>query len=264
MMGETAGETDWNINEPSRAAYYVRRSTFEQENQHQIESIRDFLDEHGLDIAEVGDYVETASGAKRDREELMDLMEAIQNGEIDHVIVWELSRIARDGLVAQEFFTLCEDEDVVIHVTDGNVQRITPDGQNRLVADIYASIYADERRTLVRRTKLGQKRAYKAGKWVGNPPLGFTTDGDGYLIPNVEFYGDEYNEEKDGFFKVQAAIEDIDNGESYRSAAMNMECTRQVLSNIDQDGEKRRWYLEQEADDERVQTALEELDEIES
>ena len=51
----------------------------------------------------------------------------------------------------------------------------------------------------------------------------------------------------------------IDDGESYRSIAMEMICTRQALSSVDQDGEKRRWYLEREAADDRVQRALDEL-----
>jgi hypothetical protein len=42
-----------------------------------------------------------------------------------------------------------------------------------------------------------------------------------------------------------------------------MECTGQALSSVDQDGEKRRWYLEREGDDDRVQRALDELDEME-
>ncbi|PSH00545.1 MAG: hypothetical protein BRC30_02950, partial [Nanohaloarchaea archaeon SW_7_46_7] len=30
---------------------------------------------------------------------------------------------------------------------------------------------------------------------VGQPPLGFTTDSEGYLIPNCEFYAEDYNED---------------------------------------------------------------------
>jgi len=48
-----------------------------------------------------------------------------------------------------------------------------------------------------------------------------------------------------------------------REPPEEMECTGQALSSVDQDGEKRRWYLEREGDDDRVQRALDELDEME-
>lgn len=65
-------------------------------------------------------------------------MDSVEDGQIDHVIVWEISRIARDGLLAQEFFPLCEEHEATIHVTDGNVRLLTLDGPNRFAADIYA------------------------------------------------------------------------------------------------------------------------------
>ena len=186
---------------------------------------------------------ETASGANRSREEFQRPLSKIEAGEVDHVVVWELSRIAREGELAQRFFNACEDHDVHVHITSGSIREIKPDGTNRFVADILAAVYAEERRTLIRRTKLGQERALKHGRWVGQPPLGFTTDSDGYLIPNCEFYGEDYNEDRDGFFAVAHAVEEIDRGESYRSAADGLQCTLQALLLVGQDSEKRRWYF---------------------
>ena len=68
---------------------------------------------------------------------------------------------------------------------------------------------------------------------------------------------DEYS------FAIARAVEEIDDGESYRSAADGLQCTRQALSSVNQDDEKRRWYLKRAADDERVQRALDELDGVE-
>ncbi|KMT45710.1 hypothetical protein EL22_28695 [Halostagnicola sp. A56] len=57
------------------------------------------------------------------------------------------------------------------------------------------------------------------------------------------------------------ALELIENGMSYRQAAENTpHVTRQTLSNIDQDEGKRGWYTEQEAEDDRIQNALCEID----
>jgi len=247
---------------PNYAAY-IRRSTFEQENEHQREAIRDWLESEGIQIDSVSFLSETASGASRNREELRNLMELIEAGEVDHVVVWELSRIAREGQLAQEFFNLCEDNDVHVHITSGSIREIKPDGTNRFVADILAAVYAEERRTLIRRTKYGQQRALDNGEWVGQPPIGFTTDEDGFLIANVDFY-EGYNQDRAGFYEVEGALRRIDeNDASYRSVANDANFTRPAISKLDKDDERRRWFTEREASDERIESALAELQRLE-
>lgn len=241
-------------------AVYIRRSTFQQENEHQRTAIKDWLDRRGLELSDdnVHIYSETASGASRNREELLELMERIEKDEVDHVIIWELSRIAREGQLAQEFFNLCEDYNVHIHVTSGSIREIKPDGSNRFVADILAAVYAEERRTLIRRTRYGRERARSEDKWTVKPPLGFTTDSDGYLIPNIQAYGEDYNEDRDSFWDIKHALEQIEyEDSSYRKEAQELETSRQSLSRIHQDESKLQRYLDFESDDERVDNALE-------
>lgn len=250
-----ASETDSTV-------AYIRRSTQRQENEHQYESVRNWLADRGQNPSEIEFLEETASGSSRSREKFNELIDRIEDGEVDEVVVWELSRIARDGELSQRFFNLCEENNVHVHVTSGTIRELTPDGSNRFVADILAATYAEERRTLIRRTKYGQQRAMNAGKWVGKPPLGFTTDEDGYLITNVEFY-ERFNDDRPGFWAVEAALERIDDGNSYRSTASRLGCSRAALRSLYEDEERRRWFEDREADDERVQTALEELDAIE-
>lgn len=243
-------------------AAYIRRSTFEQENEHQREEIRRFLEDEGASLGDAEVIAETASGASRDREGLEELMGSIRAGDVDHVVVWELSRIAREGELAQRFFNLCEDHGVHVHVTSGSIREIKPDGTNRFVADILAAVYAEERRTLIRRTKYGQQRALDNDKWVGKPPLGFTTDDDGYLVANVELY-DGHNPDRDGFYAVAGAMEALEGGGSYRGVAADLQCSRRALADTHKDESRRRRYLEREAKDHRVQNALNELTELE-
>jgi DNA invertase Pin-like site-specific DNA recombinase len=243
---------------------YVRRSTFEQENEHQREAIADWLDREGIPASDVEFLSETASGASRNREQFRELLGMIEADEVDHVVVWELSRIAREGELAQQFFNACEDHNVHVHVTSGSIREIKPDGTNRFVADILAAVYAEERRTLIRRTKYGQQRALDNDKWVGKPPLGFTTDDEGYLIPNIEFY-EAYEGDRADWYKVEAALEALENDEgTYRGLASDMRCGRTSLSQFHKDHDRVRWYLDREADDVRVQAALDELTEVES
>jgi len=164
-----------------------------------------------------------------------------------------------EGELAQRFFNACEDHNVHVHITSGSIREIKPDGTNRFVADILAAVYAEERRSLIRRTKPGQERDLENGQRVGQPPLGSTTDADGYLVPNCEFYGNDYNPDQDGFFGVAQTLGQIDTGESYLGAASELECTRQALASIDLDDEYRGWYLQRDACEGRIQRAPDEL-----
>lgn len=259
MTPPTSATTDDHdtINAPTAA--YVRRSTFKQENEHQMDAIRDWLADHDLNISDIEVYSETASGATRNRDELCALMNSIENGELDHVVIWELSRIARDGELAQQFFNLCEDNNVHVHVTSGSIREIRPDGTNRFVADILAAVYAEERRSLIRRTKFGIRRAKNNEKWIGQPPLGFTTTDDGYLVARLD---DDLEAERDSFYAVRDALQDIDDGASYRSVAKRLHASRHGVTRLYKDDEKRRWYLHFDAEDDRVQRALNELTDV--
>jgi hypothetical protein len=109
-------------------------------------------------------------------------------------------------------------------------------------------------------TKDGQQRALDNDKWVGKPPLGFTTDDDGYLIANVELY-EAWNPDRDGFYAIEAAMERLaaDRDASYNTVAGELRCSRPALTNAWKDEQKRAWYLDREADDDRVAAALGEL-----
>ncbi len=238
-------------------ATYIRRSTAEQEEEHQRTAIREWLADHDIQLGDVDVYAEQASGASEDRDEFQQLIDAIEAGEYRDVVVWEISRIARKGFMAQQFFDACEDNQVTIHVTNGSVRQVDPDGHGRMVADVIAAVAAEERRSLIRRTEAGLKRAKSEGKWVGNVPVGFVRV-DGYLRPN---FSPDYEDGETGFHDIVSALEDIDGGESFRSVARETpNVTRQTLMRIDDDEDRRSWYLEAEAEDERVDNALSEVE----
>jgi DNA invertase Pin-like site-specific DNA recombinase len=234
-------------------ATYIRKSTDKQSDQHQRADIRDWLDENGIEISEVDFYAETGSGASSTRDEFTALLESIEDDEYTDIVVWEVSRIARKGFLAQRFFDACEEHGVTIHITNGSVRRIEPDGTGRLIGDMISSVAAEKRRSLIRRTRSGQKQARKAGKWVGNPPVGFTVV-DGFLKPNLD---PDYEEGETGFFDVVEAMECVEAGQSYnKTAKQTPNVTRQTLSKIHQDEQRQAWYLSGDADDDRVQDAL--------
>ncbi|WP_336036647.1 recombinase family protein [Halobacterium yunchengense] len=243
-----------NMNEVTA---YIRKSTADQEDEHQRQDIANWLDQHDLTIGEVEVFAEQASGASEDRDEFLSLIERIEDGDFTNVVVWEISRIARKGVLAQRFFDACEENEVVINVTNGSVREVHPDGTGRLIADIIASVAAEERRSLIRRTRSGQRRAREAGKWLGQVPAGFIRE-DGYLRPNLN---PDYENDETGYFDIVKALEAISNGESYNSiAGRTPNVTRQTLATIDQNEERRSWYEDEPtANDSRVEAALDSL-----
>jgi len=237
-------------------AVYIRRSTKKQSDEHQVEDVTDWLNREGLRIGDVEMYTDQGSGASSDREDFSQLIDDIEAGEVTDVVVWEISRIARNGTLAQKFFDTCEDAGVTVHITNDAVRRVEPDGHGRLVADIVASVAAEERRRLIERTKSGIETAREQGKWVGQVPAGFTTV-DGYLKPNLS---PDYDEGETGFFDMFDALERIENGASYRGEAMDTpNVSRQTLMRIHKDEERRAWYFDESPDNEHVDDALDEV-----
>ena len=242
------------MEDPTDYGVYIRRSTADQEEEHQRTAITKWLEERELQLGDVELYAEQASGASGDRDEFQRLIDDVEGDELAHVVIWEISRIARKGFLAQKFFDACEDNGVTIHVTNGSVRKVEPDGHGRMVADVIAAVAAEERRSIIRRTRAGLKRAKSEGKWVGQVPAGFVRV-DGYLRPN---FSPDYDADETGFHDISDALEDIAAGESYRSVAgQTPNVTRQTLMRIDNDDARRRWYLDAEAEDQRVAEALE-------
>lgn len=241
----------------SDTAVYLRASTADQTLANQRQSIGDWIDERAMTWDDVDQYADIGSGADDDREEFQALFDELRAGAYEYVICWEISRLSRRGATLQEWFDTAEDTETTIIITDGAVETVAPDGQGRFVADIIGMVYQQERRQLIRRIESGIDRAQREGKWLGQVPAGFARDDDGYLQPNLN---PDHDAGETGYLELRRALEQIDSGASYRSTATGLPVTRQTLAKIDRDPERRAWYLDAEADDERVDEALQGAD----
>ena len=247
------------MNEKVRAsenvAAYTRASTNKQNSEHQRDDISDWAENHNITPTQIHWYVDLAqSGSDSGREQFIKLTEAIKTGEYDRVIVWEISRLARLGSIYQEFFETAADNQTVVNITNGWTDTVRPDGTGKLIADISAAVAEEERRKLISRVKSGVRHARKEGKWLGEVPVGFKRNEEGYLRPNLT-----PDENEDGFLEIRNALEVIEEGSSYRQEAKGLNTTRQTLSRIHQNEERRNWYLDATANDDRVNEALQEI-----
>lgn len=237
-------------------AVYIRASSAGQTDEHQHESIDAWLADHNIPTDDVERYVDLDwSGYKDDRPQFQALLTELDNGNLDRIVCWELSRVSRRGATLQEFLDTCEDTDTTVVVTDGAIEKIKPDGTGRFVADVIGMVYQQERRQLIRRVEAGIKRAKNEGKWVGNLPAGFRRDENGYLQPIID-----PDDGEDGFLEIRDALRRVEEGDSYRSVAGGLSMTRQGLAKIHKDDTRQSWYFDGDADDDRVQGALNEVD----
>jgi DNA invertase Pin-like site-specific DNA recombinase len=240
----------------AHVATYIRASTDTQETTHQQNAIDDWLDERDIGPDDVDRYADLGhSGSDPGRKQFSALIDAIETGQYEYVVVWEISRLARLGSIYQRFFERCEDAGTTVAITDGWIEEVRPDGTGKLIVDISAAVAEEERRRLIKRVEAGVERAQDQGKWLGALPKGFERDDDGYLHVLLD---PDQDDGEVGYLEVRRALERIETDESYRTVARDLpNLTRQTLMNIHKDPQRRRWYLQTEADDERVDTALE-------
>jgi len=236
-----------------RGAIYARVSTSEEEGlqdpSRQLHACREQLEQVGVE--EVDIYSERGSGADGNREDLQALLEAVKDGEYDCVCMSEVSRLARRTSVAAEFIHVCvEDREIPIYLTDDMIDTIQPENpMSSFFAKQLALWYEEERKQTIRRVKDGMKQAQREGKWTTKPPKGFTTDEDGYLIPDLE-----------EFLRVQAAVERVLEGDTKYRVEKDTGVSRRTLTRILDDPDRLRLYIDVETDDDQLADALAEAD----
>ncbi|AUX09310.1 site-specific recombinase, DNA invertase Pin [Halalkaliarchaeum desulfuricum] len=230
-------------------AYYVRVSTDKQDSGQasQLESVAAWLRDRDVDPSTVDAYVDRdESGSRDDRADFQQLVAAVEAGEYTDVVLPELSRLARRTATSAAFIDEAVAQDVTIHLLDDMIDRIDADDpMSQFFAKMLSVWMEEERKQTVRRIRRGVTHAQREGKWTGRPPVGFETNEEGYLVVDIE-----------EFEAVCDALERLDAGESYRSVAKSTRFTRRTLSTVDKNSERRQWYLEGEAADDRVDTAL--------
>lgn len=168
-------------------------------------------------------------------------------------------RVVRSlGSIYQQFVERCEDAGTTVAITDGWVEEVRPDGTGKLIAYIRAAVAEEERRRLIKRVEAGVARAQDQGKWLGNVPVGFERDDDGYLQVLLD---PDRDAGEIGYLDVRRAIERVDVDESYRSVATSVpNLARTTFMSIHKDDARRQWYLRADDDDERVDTALDPIE----
>lgn len=158
------------------SALYARISTHEgkQFSENQLIEIRRFAERHGWRIFR--EYVDEASGSKADRDALTELMLDAHARRFDHVVVFALDRLTREGVLqAFTYLERLKQAGVTFwSVTEPHFSTAGAFGD--VMVALSAWIAQQERVRLQERIKAGMYRARENGAQHGRPLRIFDID----------------------------------------------------------------------------------------
>jgi DNA invertase Pin-like site-specific DNA recombinase len=111
-------------------------------------------------------FIEKASGAQRDRPELLAALGSLRAG--DSLVVWKLDRLARSLKQLIETVELLESRDIGLRSLTEAIDTTTAGG--KLVFHVFGALAEFERSIIRERTKAGLEAARAQGKKGGRPP----------------------------------------------------------------------------------------------
>ena len=204
-------------------AIYARVSTDDQSLDRQKNEAWDYATDT-LDVppSTITVYEDKGTGRDTQRDGFQQLMERVRAGDVDRVIVLEVSRLSRSMRdLATTIETLVDENDTGLHILGMNLA-LEPDCDEpyqRAFINIMGTIAQLEADMIRERTRSGIEAAKSAGKHTGRPPFGFDVV-NGYLSPNEDY---------DTAVEV---LDRIEKGESKRSTARYAGVSRSTVGRI--------------------------------
>src|ERR1035437_935899 len=151
----------------TRAALYMRVSTFDQHPETQLLDLRQMAAQRGLDI--VHEYTDRISGTKAKRPGLDAMMADARRGGFEVVLVWASDRIARS--VKPFLDVLDEFNRLNIEYVSFRENIDTGGPLGRAMVVIIGAIAELERNLIIERVRAGMRRARLEGRQIGRRPL---------------------------------------------------------------------------------------------
>jgi DNA invertase Pin-like site-specific DNA recombinase len=201
---------------------YCRVSTTDQNLDRQLQSTSDYAQERlGAGLAEIETYRDTSTGASTSRDGYKRMMEHVERGGVEAVIVHEISRLARSLQDLDRSVDRVTDAGVELHfVRDNLAFSDEDDPAARLQMQMLGAFAEWEARVKQMNTKEGIAARQNADDEYhhGRPPLGFSKD-DGHLI------------EADDYHDVVAVLDMVQKDElSKRKAAQRLDTSRTTIN----------------------------------
>ena len=142
-----------------------------QDTERQTNELIEYANKMGYEL--VGVYEEKVSGFKKneDRPIFSRMLEEIEKGTIDKVLVWELSRIGRSVIQSLQNIQLLTDKKVSIYIKNFNLETLnddkTPNSLSMFMVQILFSVANMEAQLTKSRMVSGYRNHIKNGGKVG-------------------------------------------------------------------------------------------------
>lgn len=153
---------------PLRCAIYLRVSTDEQHPENQVRELRTYAERMGWAIAE--EYVEKESGrqGRGTRQALDRMLRDAGRRRFDVLLVWDLSRLTREGIrMALSYLDRLDGYGVrFVDYNDPHLSTLDP-AMRELWVSVKAWVARTEAERISARTKAGLERARAEGKKIG-------------------------------------------------------------------------------------------------
>lgn len=201
-------------------ARYHRVSTDDQDPQRQLDATAEYVArEFGGEPTEV--FVDKSTGTDTAREDYQRLMADVEAGEIDAVVVHEVSRVSRSIRDLDRTVERLESHNTALHIiSEGIVVDADEDDPYQRALLQLLGVFAElEAKMARKRVREGiAARQAEDDYHHGRPPLGFSKE-DGRLVE-----GDRYD-------SVVAALEMVQKDElSKRKAASELDTSRRTVN----------------------------------
>ncbi len=158
---------------------FCRVSSLLQDTERQTAELKEYANKMGYKLVAV--FEEQISGAKKnkDRPELMKLIGLIDEGKVNKVIVWELSRLGRNLVEILQVIELFKEKKVSLFIKNFNLETLNEDltanPLSMFMIQILLSVAEMERVAIRQRMYSGYLKHRKDGKSVGREKGVFET-----------------------------------------------------------------------------------------
>ena len=146
-------------------------STGLQEYDRQVNELTALANTNGWSVEAV--FAEKISGAKsnKERTELLNMVNYVENNHIDKVLVTELSRLGRDTLQVLEVIEMLNKKEISLYIQNYAIETLTKEGKVNAMSQFLITILAEvarmERKTIRERVASGYQNFRNNGGKVG-------------------------------------------------------------------------------------------------
>jgi site-specific DNA recombinase len=166
----------------SKAIGYIRVSTEEQAREgvsldNQKARIEQYCTYRSFSLADIIADAGISGGKNKTRPGFIELLDRIEAGQAEVVVLYSLERLSRDMLTLLALERLLDEKGIELHTVEGQVDTSSPDGWLNFA--MKAFLGEMERRQVKYRTKRAMEFKKNLGAIVGSIPYGYKRNGNG-------------------------------------------------------------------------------------